>query len=141
MSSFSLVTKIPVFAVGIGNYNQPQPYRCGRCGKWILYCDEVIKLCSKNEEPEEDDYIDCSKCSQFKDFETAKKKCQYMVYYGEAYHKTGRYANTMKTLRYHYDCVKDEPEVKKILTESESSMLIAPVPLVYGLDGLKEEPH
>lgn len=138
MSSFSLVTSIPVFAVGIGDRNQPQPYRCGRCYKWILYCDEVIRLCSISEEPAED-YIDCSKCSLYEDIDYAKSSCGYMVYHGEAYHKTGRYAGKMKELRYHYNCVKNETQVKGILKETDTPMLTAPIPTVYGLYGLKEE--
>lgn len=138
MSSFSLVTSIPVFSVNIGDRNQPQPYRCGRCSEWILYCDEVIKICSNNEEPEQG-YFDCSQCSLYKDINVAKKNCEYIVYHGEAYHKTGRYAGKMKELRYHYNCVKNESEVKEILEEADAPMLIAPIPWVNGLHSLKED--
>jgi hypothetical protein len=139
MSSFSLVTSIPVFSVGIGNSIQPQPYRCGRCYKWIIYCDEVIRLCSKNKEPNQS-YVDCNKCSLYKDIKGAINNCPFIVYYGEAYHSTGRYAGKMKKLRYHYNCVKNEPEVKKILENMDNTKLIAPIPRVYGLRRLTEEP-
>ena len=78
--------------------------------------------------------------SLYKDIDDAKKNCTYLVYHGEAYHKTGRYAGKMKELRYHYNCVKNEPEVKQILIEADEPMLIAPVPNVYGLHGLTEDP-
>ena len=45
----------------------------------------------------------------------------------------------MKELRYHYNCVRKEPEVKKILKEADTPMLIAPVPWISGLGGLKED--
>lgn len=138
MSSFSIVTSIPVFSVGVGDPDQPQPYRCGRCYKWIIYCDEVIRLCSKNEEPDEG-YVDCSKCSSYQDLDDAKNRCPHIVYHGEAYHDTGRYAGKMKELRYHYKCVKDESKVQEILEGADIPMLIAPVPWISGLSGLKEE--
>jgi hypothetical protein len=136
ISKFSTITSIPVFTAGIGSFDQPQPYRCGKCLKWIIYCDEVIKLCSENKEPE-GEYIDCSKCSIYKgDIGEALSKCPYIVYHG----RSSDFYGNIRELRYHYHCVKDDPEVKLVLVRARTPKLIAPLPWVTGIKHLKNEP-
>lgn len=134
MSSFSTITSTPVFAAGIGSGDQPQPYRCGKCQRWIIYCDEVIRLCSKNEEPDAE-YIDCAKCGLYKGMDQAIAKCPYIVYLGRAHD----YSGEIRKLRYHYNCVKNDPEVKSVIARSRSPKLIAPIPWVNGLESLPQE--
>ncbi len=134
MGSFSTVTSIPVFTVGIGSGEQPQPYRCGKCQKWITYCDEVIRLCSKNEEPDEEN-IDCTQCTLYKKSDDAKAKCSSIVYFGRAHDHSGE----VRQLRYHYNCVKSDPEVKTVLSRSRTAKLIAPIPWVSGLEYLSDD--
>ena len=135
MGSFSTITSIPVFTACIGSFDQPQPYRCGKCLKWITYCDEVVRLCSMNEEPE-GEYVACKNCSFYKgDINEALSRCPYMVYHGRALDYYGR----MKTLRYHYNCVKEDPEVSKVLEHARTPKLMAPLPWVSGLEYLTKE--
>lgn len=135
MGSFSTVTSIPVFTAGIGSFDQPQPYRCGKCLKWIIYCDEVVRLCSRNEEPE-GEYVDCEKCSTYKgNMDEALSKCPHVVYHGRALDYYGR----MKTLRYHYNCVRKDTEVLKVLKRARTPKLIAPLPWVSGLEYLSRD--
>lgn len=135
MGSFSTITSIPVFSATIGSFDQPQPYRCGKCLKWIEYCDEVVRLCSKNEDPE-GEYVDCTNCSLYKDgIDEALSKCPHVVYYGRALDYYGR----MRTLRYHYNCVKKDAEISKVLARARTPKLIAPLPWVSGLEYLTKE--
>lgn len=135
MSSFSTVTSTPVFAVGIGSGDQPQPYRCGRCQKWIIYCDEVIKLCSKNQEPNAE-YVDCAYCGLYKGIAEAQAKCPYIIYHEKAHD----YSGAIRKLRYHYACVKNDSEVKSVLSKkNKKPKLIAPIPWVNGLESLPQE--
>jgi hypothetical protein len=135
MGSFSTITSIPVFTTGIGSFEQPQPYRCGRCLRWIIYCDEVVRLCSRNEEPE-GEYVDCAKCSTYKgNMDEALSKCPHVVYHGRALDYYGR----MKTLRYHYNCIRKDPEVPKVLKRARTPKLMAPLPWVSGLGYLSRE--
>ena len=134
MSSFSTVTSIPVFAVGIGSGDEPQPYRCGKCQKWITYCDEVIRLCSKNQEPM-GEYIDCEQCETKKGIDVDKGQCPFTVYFGRATDCSGN----VRELRYHYNCVINDPTVKAVLSRARSPKLIAPIPWVNGLEFLPQE--
>ena len=135
MGSFSTITSIPVFTTGIGSFDQPQPYRCGKCLKWIFYCDEVVRLCSKNEEPE-GEYVDCKKCSIHKgNMGEALSKCPHVVYHGRALDYYGR----MRALRYHYNCVRKDREVSEVLERARTPKLIAPLPWVSGLEYLSRD--
>lgn len=135
MGSFSTITSIPVFTTGIGSFDQPQPYRCGKCLRWIIYCDEVVSLCSRNEDPE-GEYVDCNNCSIYKgNMDEALSKCPYVVYHGRALDYYGR----MKELRYHYNCVRNDPEVSKVLKRARKPKRIAPLPWVSGLEYLTKE--
>ena len=134
IGSFSTVTSIPVFTTGIGSFDQPQPYRCGKCLRWIIYCDEVIRLCSENKEPDSE-YIDCSKCSFYNSIDEALTKCPYIIYHGRALDYYGK----MQSLRYHYGCVKTDPEVSKVQKRARTPKLIAPIPWVSGLDHLPQD--
>ena len=138
IGSFSTITSIPVFTSGIGSFDQPQPYRCGKCNRWIIYCDEVINLCSQNKEPDKE-YVDCNNCSIYKNIDEATKKCPNIVYHGKLLHDKGRYKGKYKLLRYHYNCVKNAPEVKETLARARTPKLIAPLPWVSGLDYLPPE--
>lgn len=135
IGSFSTVTSIPVFTAGIGSFDQPQPYRCGKCLRWIIYCDQVIKSCSRNEEPDSE-FIDCKQCSIYAgDMDAALANCPDIVYHGRALDYYGQ----MKELRYHYNCVKDDTEVSQVLQRARSPKLIAPLPWVSGLGYLPKE--
>jgi hypothetical protein len=129
ITTFSTVTSIPVFTVGIGSPEQPQPYRCGKCQKWIIYCDRVIEMCAKNEDEDLKEF-DCKKCPIFKE-----RKCQFIVYHGKAHD----HSNNVRRLRYHYTCVKDDPLVNQTLGRARKPKLIAPLPWVSGLEHIKEE--
>jgi len=130
ITTFSTITSIPVFTVGIGSSEQPQPYRCGKCQKWIIYCDKVIDVCAKNQDKPGQEYLDCSKCNKV-------SECPFVVYYGKAYDHSGK----ERTLRYHYSCVKDDPLVKKAIKSKRSKKpkLIAPIPWVSGLESIRED--
>jgi hypothetical protein len=134
IGSFTTVTSIPVFTANIGSGEQPQPYRCGKCQRWIIYCDEVIRLCSKNEEPNEE-YIDCAQCAQYKNGDDASAKCPHIVYFGRAHDHAGQ----LRQLRYHYNCVKTDSEVRLVLSRARTAKLICPIPRVSGLEYLTEE--
>ena len=134
MGSFSTVTSIPVFTSGVGSFDQPQPFRCGKCLKWIVYCDEVIRLCSRNEEPDVE-YVDCHQCSLYDNYESALENCPNIVYHGRALDHYGR----VKSLRYHYDCVRNDPEVTTVLQRARTPKLLAPIPWVSGIDYLPKE--
>ena len=131
IASFSTVTSIPVFTVTVGSFEQPQPYRCGKCLKWIIYCDKVIEICANNQDGDRK-YLECEECPLFND-----GKCPFIVYHGPAHD----YEGEERKLRYHYSCVKDDPLVKKELASSRSRKpkLIAPIPWVSGLEHIKEE--
>ena len=134
IGSFSTVTSIPVFTANIGSGEQPQPYRCGKCQRWITYCDEVIRLCSKNEEPD-GEHIDCAQCTRYKNLDDALVSCLQIVYFGRAHDHAGQ----VKPLRYHYACVKTDPEVQSVLSRARTAKLICPLPWVSGLEYLTEE--
>jgi hypothetical protein len=129
ISSFSTVTSIPVFTVGIGSPEQPQPYRCGKCRKWITYCDKVIDSCASNQDGDRI-ALDCTTCEQYQN-----GNCPWIVYHGEAQD----YARREKKLRYHYQCVKDDPRVIAFLRRARTPKLIAPFPLLCGLENIGEE--
>jgi len=135
IASFSTLTSIPVFTVGIGSPEEPQPYRCGKCRKWIIYCDKVIETCAKNLDKPGQEFIDCSKCENFGNPLTGEKYCPYIVYFGKAHD----YAGNIRELRYHYSCVKDDEVVQEKLRRAQKPKLIAPLPVVYGLEAIKEE--
>jgi len=130
ITSFSTVTSIPVFTVGVGSPEQPQPYRCGKCQKWIIYCDKVIDVCAKNKDKPSQEYLDCSECKKL-------SSCPFVVYYGKAHDHSGK----ERTLRYHYDCVKGDTLVKKAIKSKryKRPRLIAPLPWVSGLEFIQKE--
>lgn len=127
IGSFSTVTSIPVFTAGIGSSEQPQPYRCARCRRWIIYCDEVIHLCAKNEERGEE--YDCAQCPLYEGLDEAIERCPHIVYHGRA-------SGDSRELRYHYNCVKTDPGVQSTLSARRKTRLIAPIPWVSGLEHL-----
>jgi len=134
VSSFSTITSIPVFTVTVGSFKQPQPFRCGKCRKWIIYCDKVIEVCAKNEDVtpkgEPKRYLDCRECENFDN-----GRCAYIVYHGKAHD----HSNKVRKLRYHYSCVKDDKFVQKTLERAKKPKLIAPIPWVDGLEYIKPE--
>jgi hypothetical protein len=129
-TKFSAYTSIPLFAVRLGDLMMPQPYRCGSCDRWITYADHVIEgLISGTILPETEsiaasDLLREERISQ-----------DELVYYGVATNRDG----VSQELRYHYDCVAAQPDVKAQLAKSETS-LILPVPFVRGLDMLRDAP-
>jgi hypothetical protein len=129
ISSFSTVTSIPVFNVGIGSPDQPQPYRCGKCRKWITYCDKVIESCATNQDGDEEE-LDCTTCPQYQN-----GSCLSIVYHGDAHD----YAGNEKTLRYHYQCVRSDPRVVEVLQRARTPKLISPFPHLCGLESIGEE--
>jgi hypothetical protein len=129
ISSFSTVTSIPVFNVGIGSPEQPQPYRCGKCRKWITYCDKVIDSCAKNQDGDQEE-LNCTTCAQYQN-----GNCASIVYHGDAHD----YAGNEKTLRYHYLCVRSDARVAEVLQRARTPKLIAPFPHLCGLENIGEE--
>ena len=127
--SFSTVTSTPVFNVGIGDPDQPQPYRCGRCRKWITYCDKIIDICANNQDNNQEE-LDCTTCDQFQG-----GHCSSIIYHGIAHDHAG----AEKELRYHYDCVRTDPRAIRYLQRSRTPKLIAPFPVLCGLENISEE--
>lgn len=134
-TKFSLVTSIPLFSVRLGDHRQPQPYRCGKCGHWIIYSDYVIKgliageISTNNEHTVADGFLDGTLPGVSE---------SDLSFYGKAADQNG----TEQELRYHYSCVKDQEIVKKRVdgnTRHHKSGLILPVPFVKGLELLKED--
>jgi hypothetical protein len=134
IASFCSITGIPVFTVGIGSVEQPQPYRCDKCLRWITYCPFVIDICKENKDKPGQVHISCSECNYFKNINKAIE-CPYVVYFGKA----RNYAGEEVIRRYHYRCVQDDPHVKKEIKANPEKCLIAPVPTVYGIEHLSEE--
>ena len=134
IASFCSVTGIPVFTVGIGSIEQPQPYRCDKCLRWIVYCPFVIDICKENRDKPGQVHLSCSECSYFKNMEDVVK-CPYVVYFGKA----RNYAGEEVVRRYHYRCVQDDPYVKEAIRKDPQRYLIAPLPTVYGIEHLSEE--
>lgn len=135
IASFSSITGIPVFTVGIGSIEHPQPFRCDKCLRWIIYCPNVITICKENLDKLGQIHLQCVECASYKDLNEIKAKCPYIVYYGEAYN----YANEVARRRYHYHCVIGDPYAKQRLEENPEEGLIAPLPTVYGVEHLSEE--
>jgi hypothetical protein len=134
-AKFSLVTSIPLFSVRLGDHRQPQPYRCGKCGHWIIYSGFVIRglidgtISTDNEHTDADVFLDNPPVGVTE---------ADLAYYGEAIDHSG---NTRK-LRYHYSCVKDQEVVRNRIareTRHHTNGLILPVPFVKGLELLKED--
>jgi len=136
IADFSSIAGIPVFTIGIGTVEQPQPYRCDKCLKWITYCPAVISICKENKDEVGKVHFNCSDCPVFKgDLEKAKAQCPYMVYYGKAIN----YAGELEPRRYHYYCIKGDPYAEDEIRKNPES-LVAPLPTVYGIEHLSEEP-
>jgi hypothetical protein len=135
IASFSSITGTPVFTVGIGTIEQPQPYRCDKCLKWIVYCPLVIDICRENKDKQGQVHVSCCReCSYYKGLEEVVK-CPYVVYYGEAYN----YKGELVKRRYHLKCVENDPKVKENIKNTPEEHLVAPVPTVYGVEHLSEE--
>jgi hypothetical protein len=135
IASFSSITGIPVFTIGIGTVEQPQPYRCDKCLRWITYCPVVISVCRENLDQVGTVHLYCLDCPEFKEnLKKAKLECPYMVYYGEAVN----YAGEVAMRRYHYQCVKNDSHARDRI-EKDTRSLVAPLPTVYGIEHLTEE--
>jgi len=134
IASFCSITGIPVFTVGIGSVEQPQPYRCDKCLRWIVYCPFVIDICKENKDVPGQVHISCSKCSYFKDIKEVIE-CPYVVYFGRA----RNYAGEEVVRRYHYRCVRDDPRVREEIKTTPEERLVAPLPTLYGVEYLTEE--
>ena len=129
VTSFSTITSIPVFTVTVGSFEEPQPYRCGKCQRWIIYCDRVIEVCANNEDKGLKE-LNCKECPYYDG-----GLCPFIVYYGRGHDYSGQ----ERVLRYHYACVKNDPLVLKTIKQSRRPRLIAPLPWVSGLEYIKEE--
>jgi hypothetical protein len=134
-AKFSLVTSIPLFPVRLGDHRQPQPYRCGLCGKWITYSSHVIKgLIAGTISPDQESInVDSYFSGGMPDVSESE-----LVFYGDALD----HEDKERTLRYHYNCVKEQEGVKRRLqreTRHHSTGVILPIPLVRGLENLRED--
>jgi hypothetical protein len=133
-AKFSLITSIPLFSARLGDHRQPQPYRCGRCGKWIAYSSYIINgLISGQISPGEE----CVKADALSAEEMKGVTQADLVFYGEALDHAGN----QNTLRYHLNCVKDQDIVVRRLkgkTQHHSNGVILPIPLVRGLEHLHQ---
>ncbi len=134
-AKFCLVTSIPLFPVRLGDHRQPQPYRCGKCGKWITYSDHVIKgLISGTVSP---DALSIS-ADSFLDGNMPDVTEKDLVFYGEAKDRN----DNERTLRFHYLCVTGQKVVQDRIegnTRHQSKGLILPIPFVKGLENLRED--
>ena len=131
MGGFTTVTSIPVFSVNIGSPEQPQPFRCGTCGRWITYCENVIVKCSRNEDTGES--FACEDCRYFKgNIKKALKTCDQVVYRGSTEAQS-------KVLRHHYHCVKEDSNVVAAIKEEDYGKFVAPIPWVSGIGFLPED--
>ncbi len=130
---FSLVTSIPLFSVRLGGHWQPQPFRCGKCGRWITYSNYVIDGLIAGTVSTDIDLINADRWQDLLGVSESD-----LAFFGEAEdHKGGK-----RKLRYHYLCVRDQEIVRMRVegkTRHDSSGLILPVPFVKGLEILKED--
>lgn len=132
---FSLVTSIPLFSVRLGDHRQPQPLRCGSCGRWITYSSYVIQgLIDGNVSTD----VDSANADAFLRNELPNVAERDLAFYRDAVDRSG----VERKLRYHYLCVRDQDVVKDRIegrTRHHSTGLILPVPFVKGLEILKED--
>jgi hypothetical protein len=134
-TKFSVVTSVPLFSVRLGDHRQPQPYRCARCNKWIVYSTFVIRGLIAGTISTEVESVDADRYLEGK-LEGVEEND--LAFYGNAIDHTG----TKQTRRYHYRCVKDQALVQRRVngeTRHATKGIILPVPLVRGLDLLQEE--
>ncbi len=132
---FSLVTSIPLFSVRLGDHRQPQPFRCGKCGKWITYSNFIIKGLISGSVSTDTDQIDAD---EFLSNGLTGIEENEIVFYGEG----DDYDGNRRELRYHFLCVKNQDIVLNRLegrTRHHTKGLILPVPFVKGLEILKED--
>jgi hypothetical protein len=134
-TKFSIVTSIPLFSVRLGDHRQLQPFRCGKCGKWITYSSYVIQGLIDGAVSTDVDSINADAFLRNELPNVAEKD---LAFYGEATDHNG----TVRKLRYHYLCVREQQVVKDRVegrTRHHTSGLILPVPIVKGLEILKED--
>ncbi len=81
------------------------------------------------------EYIDCAQCTRYENLDDALASCPQIVYFGRAHDHAGE----VRQLRYHYACVKTDPEVQSVLSRARTAKLICPLPWVSGLEYLTEE--
>lgn len=135
-ADFSLLTGIPTFSIDLV---ERQPFRCDRCGRWIIYCERVIELYSEEGVPKDHDYIIyCVGCPYFNN-----GKCPDIMCYIEA---TNRYG-IKRPARHHLKCIlrlidpqmRNEMRNEIISNENYQKSLVAYYPLVEGLEKFPEE--
>ena len=125
-ADFSLLTGIPTFSIDLVDR---QPFRCDSCGRWIIYCRQVIESYSEHGVPEDHNHvIACSVCPYFDD-----GNCPDIICYTE---RKNRYGDK-RAARYHLSCVT--PKEKQTMVQEQAESLVAYYPLVQGLETFPEE--
>jgi len=127
--NFSIITGLPTATKA----NMDNPKRCCICGKWMLFCPQVVEdYCDIDKKIEDvQKAIKCTQnCRFFTKEDILKGKCPY------AMHKGGNpenYVMKMKSSSYHfhYNCLKADAHGRDNITESS---IVAYYPYVKGLE-------
>jgi len=128
-ADFGLLTGLPTFGIDLV---ERQPFRCDKCGRWIIYCERVIEKYSEEGVPKNHDHIlHCVNCSYFD-----KGKCPDIICYVNGVNRYG----DEREARYHFRCLSPK-ERDEVLQDKDlrSEKLVAYFPLVEGLEDFPEE--
>jgi hypothetical protein len=117
-------TGIPVVTVNVNPPGNNASYRCPVCDKWLLYCDKIIEEYSRQQISSVNfQGIECQSCPNY-------AGCDKIMYYGSIKQRG-------EALHYHYNCVRNEEYVKKVVERNPKK--ISPVYLIIeGLEGLEK---
>jgi hypothetical protein len=114
-------TGIPVVTVNVNPPGNNASYRCPICDKWLLYCDKIIEEYSRRQISSVNLHgIVCQSCPNY-------AECDKIMCYGSI--KQGGEA-----LHYHYNCVRNEEYVKKVVGRNPKK--ISPIYLI--IEGLEK---
>lgn len=127
--NFSIITGLPTATKA----NMDNPKRCCICGKWMLFCPQVIKDYSDNDKSLGDieKPIKCiSDCKIYTKEQILEGKCPYAMHKGG---KPQEYVMNMKgeTYHFHLNCLKNDSLGKKDISENS---IVAYYPYVRGLE-------
>jgi len=131
--TFSIITSIPTATKA----NADNPKRCCICGKWMLFCPQVIQDYSDTDKNIEDlrKPIKCLKeCRLFSREEIMAGKCPYAMHKGG---KPKKHIMEMKgeTYHFHLKCLLHDPEGKEQISENN---IVEYYPYVHGLEAFEK---
>jgi hypothetical protein len=107
--------------------DEDQPFRCPKCKQWITYCNQVIESYSRG--TSSPNPLVCSECKYFDG-----GNCADILFFGTVPEVEAG------DRRYHYQCVVEEPSVKKLMNENAlNEHLRAWFPTVSMLNALTDD--